>query len=120
MDICLTTNTAYASTELLEGYRDIQSNHREHYYLNQIDDALTLFHKFLAIQKENAIDKIVVDISASSNFNRFLKFTLLNFIINTMRITPMAINDERTIFVEVILQWLKYFGNITGLLLSFK
>lgn len=52
----------------------------------------------------------------SSQFTQFVKYSLLNYIINTMRITSISTNDERTMYVECIVQMHKYFGNISGLL----
>ncbi|KAI8362614.1 hypothetical protein BD560DRAFT_425864 [Blakeslea trispora] len=51
------------------------------------------------------------------SFNRFLKFSLIDFAVNMKRTTPIPIMNERTIFVETASQMFKYFGNITGFFL---
>lgn len=36
----------------------------------------------------------------ASSFNKFVKFAVIDYAINCERITPVPINDERTIFSE--------------------
>lgn len=72
--------------------------------------------EFRNMEKENALPGVASLDSGGSNFAKFVKFVLIDFIINTMRITPFPTNEERTLYVEHIVQLFKYFSNISGLL----
>lgn len=59
----------------------------------------------------------IVALACDTNkVNQFMKFSLIDFTVNTMRITSILVNDERTMYVEYIVQLFKYFDNITGLM----
>lgn len=68
------------------------------------------------MEKENALTGVASLDSGGSNFAQFVKFSLIDFVINTMRITPIPLNDERTLYVEHIVQLFKYFSNLSCLL----
>ncbi|KAG1019349.1 hypothetical protein G6F26_010194 [Rhizopus arrhizus] len=118
VDICLWNNTNFASPELLEEYRGLQDDHRKNLNLLKVDYSMDFFSKFLEFDEERLLDSIA-EMTYDGSFNRFLKFSLIDFAVNMKRITPMPVMDERTMYVETISQMFKYFGNITGLL-SFK
>ncbi|CEG69279.1 hypothetical protein RMATCC62417_05379 [Rhizopus microsporus] len=118
-DICLSTNVTYASPELLEHFRKIKVQHRKNVYLDSIEGAHDFFDQCISIEKKRFVDKVSLLHCHSSDFNRFIKYSMIDFGINMLRISPMPTNDERTMFVEVVVQLWKYFGNLTGLL-SFK
>lgn len=68
------------------------------------------------IGKENALKKTAALDCGSHTFNQFMKYSLLDFSINLMRITPVPKNDERTMYVEYVVPMVKYFSNLTGLM----
>ncbi|CAO3629653.1 unnamed protein product [Mucor hiemalis] len=76
---------------------------------------MELFEKFRNMKKEKALTGVTSLDFSDSKFAQFVKFSMIDFIINTMRITPIPTNDE-TMYVEYIVQLFKYFSNITGLL----
>ncbi|KAI8969908.1 hypothetical protein BDF20DRAFT_888377 [Mycotypha africana] len=83
-----------------------------------MNHSLNLFNKFQKFEEDKLLDSLA-EMTYEGSFNRFMKFSLIDFAVNIKRINPMPIMDERTIFVETVSQMFKYFGNTTGLL-SFK
>lgn len=71
-------------------------------------DSVSRFSPFLRME-------ISSNSSRGSAFS-LVKIQLLLGVANTLIIGSMLINDERTMFVESIVQLWKYFGNITGFL----
>lgn len=118
VDVCIRNSTNFASPELLEEYRGLQNDHRKNLNLLKVDYSMDFFSKFQEFDEEKLLDSIA-EMTYDGSFNRFLKFSLIDFAVNLKRITPMPVMDERTIFIEIFSQMFKYFGNITGLL-SFK
>lgn len=55
----------------------------------------------------------------ASGFNHFLKFCIIDLVINTLRASSTHITDERIVLLEIVVVLLNYFGKITGLM-SFK
>ncbi|EIE83717.1 hypothetical protein G6F46_000362 [Rhizopus delemar] len=92
-----------------------------------VSDFTRLFHAANSSRVYSANGKYLIKrlldsiagMTYDGSFNRFLKFSLIDFAVNMKRITPVPIMDERTTFVETVSQMFKCFGNITGLL-SFK
>ncbi|KAI7894012.1 uncharacterized protein EV154DRAFT_580926, partial [Mucor mucedo] len=70
----------------------------------------------MGIGNENALQRVAALDCGDHKFNQLMKYSLINFTINSMRITPIPTNDKRTIFVEYIVPIVKYFSNITALM----
>ncbi|RCH92579.1 hypothetical protein CU097_001910, partial [Rhizopus azygosporus] len=117
-DICLSTNVTYVSPELLEHFRKIKEQQRKNVYFDSIEGARDFFDQCIFIEKRRFDDKVSLLHCHSSDFNRFTKYSMIDFGINIPRISPMPTNDERTMFVGVVVQLWKYFGDLTGLLSS--
>lgn len=116
-DICIGTNTTHASGATFEEFKQMQSSRRKNESIKSIKPAMEIFNKFRNISKERALEEMtLLDCPSDSKFAHFVKYLLIDFIVNTMRITPIPINDERTMYVECIVQLFKYFSNITDLL----
>jgi hypothetical protein len=119
VDICFGTNTAHATPDLLKIYQDIQQKHRRRMRLASITGARKLFDKLISLNKNTFPGDIAAAKCHASKFNRFIKFPMVEFGVNVLGISSMPLNDERTMFVEVVVQLWKFFNNITGLL-SFR
>ncbi|OBZ81957.1 hypothetical protein A0J61_09995 [Choanephora cucurbitarum] len=116
VDICLSTNTIHASDETLEEYKALQASHRRNKSLSSIESAMNLLQTLNKTKKENALEEVAKLDCGTCKFNQFVKYSFIDFIINSMRITKIPVNDERTIYVEHVVQYFKYFANITGLM----
>lgn len=116
IDICLGTNTTYATQATLQEFRKFQTDHRQNKNLLAIESSIGLFEKFMGIRKENALKHVAALDCGDHKFNQFMKYSLIDFTISSMRITPIPINDERTMYVEYIVPIVKYFSNITALM----
>ncbi|KAG2202150.1 hypothetical protein INT47_008122 [Mucor saturninus] len=57
---------------------------------------------FMGIGNENALQRVAALDCGDHKFNQFMKYSLIDFTINSMRITPIPANDERTMYVEYI------------------
>lgn len=116
-DICIGTNTTHTSEATFEEFKQMQSSHGKNESIKLIQPAMEIFNKPRNISKERTLEEItLLDCPSDSKFAHFVKYSLIDFIINTMRITSIPINDERTMYVEYIVHLFKYFSNITGLL----
>lgn len=118
-DICLSSNTKYASQDAIMDYIIIQNNFNSNTYIDKLPGARALFDQIVDMPEEDHADSISELKYDRSAFNRFVKFTMLDFAINYKRITPMPLNDERTLFDEIVVPLLRNFGNLTELL-SFR
>lgn len=116
IDICLGTNTTYATQATLQEFRKLQTDHRQNKNLLAIESSFDLFEKFMGIVNENALQRVAALDRGDHKFNQFMKHSLIDFTINSMRITPIPTNDERTMYVEYIVPIVKYFSNITALM----
>lgn len=68
------------------------------------------------ITKEKALNDVSALDCDKHKFNLLIKYSRVGFIINSMRITPTPVNDERTMYAESIVPVVKYFSNITALM----
>jgi hypothetical protein len=118
-DVCLSFNQTHASQETYDEYTHINTIFDNNGSLKTIPGSINLFNSMVQSDGDDYCDYLAFIKYESNKFNRFMKFAMLDFAINCERITPIPVNDERTIFSEVIIPLFKYFGNITKLI-SFR
>jgi hypothetical protein len=58
VDICLGTNTAFASPELLEEYDSVKETHRSKIYLGRIEGASNLFLHCISLGESEFLSSI--------------------------------------------------------------
>ncbi|EIE83250.1 hypothetical protein RO3G_07955 [Rhizopus delemar RA 99-880] len=102
VNICLSTNVTYASSELLEHFRKIKEQHRKNAYFDSIEGARDFFNLCISIEKRRFVDAVLLLPCHGSDFNPFIKNSMIDFEINMLRISPMPTNDERTMFVKAV------------------
>ncbi|KAG1463869.1 hypothetical protein G6F56_005198 [Rhizopus delemar] len=107
------SNKTFASKETLNEFNKINADHDNNRPLKSIPGAFNFYNEFLKLDDDDLIDKVANLPYEQNLFNKFMKFALMDYAINCERITPVPINDERTIFSENIVPLFKYFGNIT-------
>jgi hypothetical protein len=98
------TNTAHAIPNLLKIYQDIQQKHQRGMHLASITGARELFDKLISLDKNTSLDDIAAAKYHVSEFNRLIKLLIVDFGANVLRVSNMPLNDERTMFVEVMVQ----------------
>lgn len=118
VDICLSTNVTYASPELWNILEKSKSKIGKMHTLIVLKTPV-IFSIYAFQLKRRFVDEVLLLPCHGSDFNHFIKISMIDFEINMLRISPMPTNDERTMFVKAVVQLWKYFCNLTGLL-SFK
>ena len=105
-----------ATQATLQEFRKLQTDHRQNKNLLAIESSFGLFEKFMGIGNENALQRVAALDCGDHKFNQFMKYSLIDFTINSMGITPIPTNDERTMYVGYIVPIVRYFSNITALM----
>jgi hypothetical protein len=93
-------------------------NQQKEYYLLKlvIDDVFNDIMNILDAENANIILEIASMLSSNNSFVEFVKFALIDYILNLKKIRPYKPKDERTIYCEIFIPIFKSFGNCTGLL----
>lgn len=113
IDLCFSSNKTFSSKETLDEFNKINADHNSNRPLKSIPGAFNFYNEFLKLDDDDLIDKEAILPYEQNLFNKFMKFALIDYAINCERITPVPVNDKRTIFSENIVPLFNYFGNIT-------
>lgn len=113
-DVCFSSNSESCSEKLKELFDRYQEDQRNNRSLLLINNSFELISDIFSIKNDINFPKEVFNCSFTSCFNMFIKYSAVDFHLNTCRPGAYQSGDERTFFCEVIVPLFKSFGNCTG------
>ncbi|KAI9486311.1 MAG: hypothetical protein EXX96DRAFT_39065 [Benjaminiella poitrasii] len=112
-DICISTSVNEASDETRLEHESLMAQQKEYFHLKAIPGGV--YDTLLQLLQSNhteMFDKIV-NLPKNKPFFEFIKYAMLDFLLNLKRPENYNNNDERSIYCEVFISLFKAFGNCT-------
>lgn len=89
------------------------TDQKQYYSLKRMPGVYQTIINLLESNEHELFDKVAA-LPKDNTFIEFVKFAMIDFILNCKRPGPYNNNDERSVYCEVFIPLFKSFGNCTG------
>lgn len=111
-DICIGSSSSEASPETKYEYEVLMKRQATLQNLKDLDSDIISWVRKVVDCPEQDMFKLLGTLP-NHPFLNFIKFTMIDFLLNCMRTTRYNGNDERTAYCEIFIPIFKAFGNTT-------
>jgi hypothetical protein len=117
-DICLSSNASNCTKETKQLFDKLKEDQRNNFSISEISNALELVKVIFSFENDlnfarNVFTTISFQNTNSNDFLEFIKYSMVDFKLNTQRPNNYQPGEERTYFCEVVIPLFKAFGNTT-------